>query len=237
MRGKFYAVSTGPGDPLCMTLQAKRILESIGCIAVPVSSSKEKAVAYNIVKQIINTKEKAMLRLTFSMEKDQSERERQRDEAAKLIMSILDKGMDVAMITLGDVSVYSTCTYIYKRLADAGYDASIIPGVTSFSAGAAKAGISLCEGRENFAVVSASDKHERLSAVLDLFDNVVIMKAGICMDEIYELLREKELDANAFVISSVGMEKEKLGKIEEFIEDETIGYFTTVIVKKKQSSF
>ena len=45
-------------------------------------------------------------------------------------------GKDVAMVTLGDVSVYSTCTYVHNAVKNAGFELEIIPGITSFCAAA-----------------------------------------------------------------------------------------------------
>ena len=48
-------------------------------------------------------------------------------------------------VTLGDVSVYSTATYVRQKLENLGYKTEVIPGKTTFINAAARAGISLCE--------------------------------------------------------------------------------------------
>lgn len=81
------------------------------------------------------------------MSGDTKIREESRRNSAEKIISALKDGKDVAMITLGDVSVYSTCTYVHNAVKNAGFELEIIPGITSFCAAADKAQISLWRGK------------------------------------------------------------------------------------------
>ena len=137
-------------------------------------------------------------------------------------------GKDVAMITLGDVSVYSTCTYVHNAVKNAGFELEIIPGITSFCAAADKAQISLCEGNESVAIIP-SLKSNLLEKYIADFDTVVIMKSGNDTDVIYDILKKYGLENNAIVSSCIGMENEIIEKIQK---GKSYGYFTTVIVRK-----
>ena len=141
-------------------------------------------------------------------------------------INITDK--DVAMITLGDVSVYSTCTYVHNAVKNAGFELEIIPGITSFCAAADKAQISLCEGNESVAIIP-SLKSNLLEKYIADFDTVVIMKSGNDTDVIYDILKKYGLENNAIVSSCIGMENEIIEKIQK---GKSYGYFTTVIVRK-----
>ena len=57
-----------------------------------------------------DTDKKEISELEFRMSGDTKIREESRRNSAEKIISALKDGKDVAMITLGDVSVYSTCT-------------------------------------------------------------------------------------------------------------------------------
>jgi precorrin-2/cobalt-factor-2 C20-methyltransferase len=57
----------------------------------------------------------------------------------------LDKGLQVAFLTLGDPSIYATAMYIH-RADPAGYSTAMVPGVPSFCAAAAALNRPLCEG-------------------------------------------------------------------------------------------
>lgn len=72
------------------------------------------------------------------------------------IVSELEDGKSVAMLTIGDPSVYSTYMYIHKRVMQAGFTAVMISGVPSFCAAAARLGISLGEMMDEIHIIPAS---------------------------------------------------------------------------------
>ena len=143
---KFYSVGVGAGDGSYITLGALRALEQADIIAVPVKKYGEKSTALEIIRKEFDTDKKEISELEFRMSGDTKIREESRRNSAEKIISALKDGKDVAMITLGDVSVYSTCTYVHNAVKNAGFELEIIPGITSFCAAADKAQISLCEG-------------------------------------------------------------------------------------------
>ena len=224
---KFYSVGVGAGDGSYITLGALRALETADIIAVPVKKSGEKSTALEIIRKEFDTGKKEILELEFSMKPDTKTRQNSRQISAEKIVSALNNGENIAMITLGDVSVYSTCSYVHKAVKDAGHEIEIIPGITSFCAAADKAQISLCEGNESVAIIP-SLKSANLEKYIDDFDTIVIMKAGKDTDAIYDILKRHGLENNAVVSSCVGMENELIEPIQK---DKEYGYFTTVIVK------
>lgn len=224
---KFYSVGVGAGDGSYITLGALRALEKADIIAVPVKKSGEKSTALEIIRKEFDTDKKEILELEFPMSSDDKTRQLSRGAAAEKIISALDNGKNIAMITLGDVSVYSTCSYVHKAVKDAGHEMEIIPGITSFCAAADKAQISLCEGNESVAIIP-SLKSANLEKYIDDFDTIVIMKAGKDTDAIYNILKRHGLEHNAVVSSCIGMKNELIEPIRRHKE---YGYFTTVIVK------
>ena len=116
MAGKLYGLGIGPGDPMLLTLRAKQVLETADVIAYPVKEDGEDSTALNIVRQVIDLKNKKIMPFIFRMDKDKSQREKCREKAAAQIMEILAQGSDVAMITLGDVAIYSTYIYVHQMV-------------------------------------------------------------------------------------------------------------------------
>lgn len=228
---KFYSVSVGAGDGSYITLGALRALEKADVIAVPVKKSGEESTALNIIRKEFDADKKEILELEFLMARDTKIREVSRRAAAEKIIALLQSGKNAAMITLGDVSIYSTCSYVHEAVKNAGYEIEIIPGVPSVCAAADKAGISLCEGNESAAIIP-SLKSAKLEDCLDMFDTVIIMKAGGDADEIYNILRRCGMEKNAVAASRVGMENELIENIQP---GKKYGYFTTVIVKKNMT--
>ena len=225
---KFYSVGVGAGDGSYITLGALRALEQADIIAVPVKKYGEKSTALEIIRKEFDTDKKEISELEFRMSGDTKIREESRRNSAEKIISALKDGKDVAMITLGDVSVYSTCTYVHNAVKNAGFELEIIPGITSFCAAADKAQISLCEGNESVAIIP-SLKSNLLEKYIADFDTVVIMKSGNDKDVIYDILKKYGLENNAIVSSCIGMENEIIEKIQK---GKSYGYFTTVIVRK-----
>ena len=185
---KFYSVGVGAGDGSYITLGALRALEQADIIAVPVKKYGEKSTALEIIRKEFDTDKKEISELEFCMSGDTKIREESRRNSSEKIISALKDGKDVAMVTLGDVSVYSTCTYVHNAVKNAGFELEIIPGITSFCAAADKAQISLCEGNESVAIIP-SLKSNLLEKYIADFDTVVIMKSGNDTDVIYDILK------------------------------------------------
>lgn len=65
--------------------------------------------------------------------------------AADAIAPELDAGRDVAMVNLGDVSIYATAYYVLDELRRRGYDTRMSPALRAFPPWPAALGRSLTE--------------------------------------------------------------------------------------------
>jgi len=231
MKGKLYGIGVGPGDPELVTLKAKRLLREVDCVAIPKTATEKESLALSIVSGLIEEK-KDILDLLFPMSFNERLLEDSWNKAVEEVMSRLDAGKDVAFITLGDPTVYSTYMYLHKILKQQGYETEIVPGITSFCASAARAGISLAENRESLAVVPSAYDCRDIDDILDNFENIVLMKISRKFSALREKLIEKGLHDKAVLVSKCGLEGEMiefdLGKVNE----EALSYFTTMIIKK-----
>ncbi|HKM09509.1 MAG TPA: precorrin-2 C(20)-methyltransferase [Candidatus Methanomethylophilaceae archaeon] len=232
MVGKLYGVSVGPGEPGLLTVKAKELIEESEVIAYPVNKRGEESTALEIVKGVVDISGKKVMELLFSMDPDDNVRKACRAEAIKELVTALDSGSNIAMITLGDAGVYSTYMYLDKEVRDLGYETEVIPGIPSFCGGAAKARIPLMIGNESLVVVPMAKKdNAMLESALSGFDNIVVMKAWDSMDVLKNMTDKYGISKdNITVISNIGMEGEYIGPIDL---DRKYGYFTTVIVKKR----
>lgn len=120
MAGRLYGVGVGPGDSKLLTLKAKEILESVDVIAVPVKASGEESRALSIVRPVVDLKYKEIMPVVFKMEHSVEKRAECRKQAAEQLMEQMDSGKDVAMIVLGDISVYSTYHLAFKYIREKG---------------------------------------------------------------------------------------------------------------------
>ena len=225
--GKLWGVGVGPGDPELLTLKAARVLEQADIILAPDTGKADKT-ALNIVRDHLNGKTPILV--STPMTRDKARLEQAYEAAAQTICQYLDQGKQVAFITLGDATVYSTYMYIHEKVRARGYAVEVVPGVPSFCAAAARLNISLCQGSEPLLVIPAS--HDA-GALLDVPANKVFMKAGSAILDLKKELEEKDMLGNAAMVENCSMENEHV--YPDFRDlKETTGYFSLVIVKGEQ---
>lgn len=224
-KGILYGVSVGPGDPELLTYKAVRTIREADVVAVP-NIGHKRQTAYDICEEHLQGKE--LLDCSTPMTKDRSVVLAAYEKIADDLCSLLDEGKSVAYLCLGDIAIYSTYIYVHDIVVARGYTAQIIPGVTSFSACAAKLGMALCEGPERLLVapVMASDVDD----ILDVPANKVFMKSGKAVHDLRDKLEARgELD-RASMVANCGLADEKVFERLADIDDEG-DYFSVVIVR------
>ena len=117
-KGTFYGVGVGPGDPELLTLKAIRAMEHCPVIAAP-ETRGEKTLALDIARGAVDLSQKTILTLEFLMTRDKQKLEESHRAQARAVMEYLDQGQDVAMLNLGDVSIYSTFSYLLEIIKEA----------------------------------------------------------------------------------------------------------------------
>jgi len=223
--GVLYGVSVGPGDPELLTCKAVRVIREADVVAVP-NIGHKRQTAYTICEAYLEGKE--LLDCSTPMTKDRSIVLAAYDKIADDLCALLEAGKSVAYLCLGDIGVYSTYIYIHDIVVARGYEAEIIPGVTSFSASAARLGMALCEGPERLLVapVMASDVDD----ILDVPANKVFMKSGKAVHELRDKLAARGQLEGASMVANCGLPDEKVFAHFADIDDDG-DYFSVVIVK------
>ena len=223
--GKLYGVGVGPGDPELMTLKAVRVLREADVVMVP-GTCKSDRTALRIAEGYLAGK--TVETVETPMVRDKAVLEKAYEAAAEQIIAHLTRGRQVAFLTLGDPTVYSTYMYIHEKVKARGYDVEVVPGVTSFCAAAARLNMSLCQGSEPLLIIPASHGAE---ALIDVKANKVFMKAGKSILELKEELKKRGLLEHAAMVENCSMEGER---VYEHFEDltEPSGYFSLVIAKE-----
>lgn len=232
MKGKLFGVSVGPGDWKMLTIAAKEALENSDIICFPAKAKGSSSFALSIIQQAIDITDKQIEELVFSMDPRDEVRRESENVAIKRMCQLMDEGHNIAMITIGDAGVYSTYMYTDAKIRAMGYETEVIPGISSFTYGAAMARLPLMIGDESFCVVPmAKGNTDRLEKAIVDMDNIVVMKAFDSMDVIVDILKRNNIPVEkATVMCDVGTEKEYIGPIDLNRE---FGYFTTVLIKKK----
>ena len=228
MSGCLYSVGVGPGDPELMTLKAVKIIRNCQVLVLP-AESKEKCVAYQIVRRAIpEIEDKTTVCLVMPMTKDKDRLEESHREGTQKVAEVLDAGKDAAFLTLGDPTVYATSMYIHQRIAGMGYRTSIVSGVPSFCAAAAKLGVSLGEKQEQIHIIPASYDVE---AAMQLPGTKILMKAGKKMPVVRQCVKEHH--GWTAMVENCGMAEEHLWINAEDMPEHP-GYYTLVIVKDRK---
>ena len=156
MNGRFYGVGVGPGDPRLMTILAVETIRSCPVIAVPLHGS-ERGVAYQIARGMIDDLDaKECVGFRVPMSKDRNVLTEAYQRAAADIIEKLREGKDVACLTLGDPTIYSSYIYLHRIVQASGFHTEIISGVPSFCAVSAKLGDSLVDRDEQLHVIPSS---------------------------------------------------------------------------------
>ena len=223
-QGVFYAVSVVPGDPELLTRQACRVLADCPVVAAPRMKSG-RMLALDIAAGAVDIKNKTILPLDFTMDRSEAVREDSYRTAVAAIKAELSVGRDVAMVNLGDVSVYATAYYILERIRSDGFETVMCPGVTSFCAVAARLGRSLTRMDEPLHILPGSAE---LDSALALPGTKVLMKSGRAIRETVDALERHGLAARAGMVADCGLETEQVYTDLRQLPEE-ISYFATIV--------
>ena len=228
MRGTAYGVGVGPGDPELLTQKAIRLIRENDVIAVAGKDAKE-AVAYQIAAACVpEIQEKVLVPVYMPMTKDKEKLREAHGKAAEILENYLDQGKNVVYLTLGDPTVYCTFTYLQEILEKDGYPVELVPGITSFTAAAARLGLPLAVRDEMIHVLPAVFKAEE---PMEVPGTCILMKSASKMKDVKEMLKRSGREILA--VEKCGMPGEKIYRSVEEIPDDA-GYYTLIIAKEKK---
>jgi len=237
--GTLYGVGAGPGASDLLTLRAVNVLKSVQVLALPRSNDYGASTAWNIVKPAVGeVPGQERIFLTFPMSKDPARLRPAWDAAFAKIGERLQSGLDVAFVTEGDPSVYSTFIYL-QREAPArwpGLEIEVVPGVSSVTAVPARIGIPLADGQERIAIIPANYGVDDLARVLEDFDTTVIMKIGREMPNVLAALERTGLTNRAVFASRATMEDERVERDVRNVAGDYGDCFAMVVVARKERS-
>lgn len=224
-KGKLYGVGVGPGDPQLLTLKAVSVIGACPVVAAP--RTRTGMTALDIVRGAMNLDGKTVIPLDFAMSHDRALRESSHRVAADLVRAELAAGRDVAMLNLGDVSIYASFHYIRDILKPEGFAMEMIPGITSFCAAAAQLGVSLTGMESPIRIIpngtgQGGDESGETS---------IWMKSGRHLEKLLEQLREEGRLDRAMLVQNCGMPNQRVYSSLDGA-DPANDYFSVVIVRE-----
>jgi precorrin-2/cobalt-factor-2 C20-methyltransferase len=233
--GTFYGVGVGPGDPELITRKAERVLASVDWIFLPAGARGGAGFARRIVEPLGLPPER-FRPVSLCMSRDRAEDRGMYRRAAEEIVTELRQGKSAAWITEGDPLFYSTFLHLYEELRrHPGVRIEIVPGVTSASAAAARAGVPVARLDEKVAVVPAAYGVERLPALLDEFATVFLLKVNGVFDRLLDALSLLPRPLRAVYVEQVGTPAERVIADLASLRGQELPYFSLVILHKAKS--
>jgi precorrin-2/cobalt-factor-2 C20-methyltransferase len=233
MTGKLYIIGVGPGDPGLLTARALELLQNSRRVFIPVSGQGRESLALDIIRDHISP-EAAVTELVFPMTHDRKIMEEAYNNNYVRISSVVRSGEDAALVTIGDPATYSSAWQVLKLVKrhEPEVLCEIVPGITSYAAAAARAGVQLAQGHETLMVVSSYSDARKLEALIDCADTVVFLKTYRRRDMILDLLRSKGLFDRCVYIRRCGLAGEEIIRDLSALPDEA-DYFSMIILKKR----
>jgi precorrin-2/cobalt-factor-2 C20-methyltransferase len=231
---KFYAVGVGPGDPELLTRKAERILRQAAVICAPTGAAEAASYALSIVEPFIDRSCQEVLVQTFPMRKEEGELQPFWEEAAAQVAGRVERGQDVAFITIGDPLLYSTFLYLYRILRERypQLEVEIVPGISSIGAAAAAAGLPLGMAADRIAILPATFEEEKLLKTLIDFDTIILMKVHRAFERVYHMLKALNLVEKAVYIRRVGSAEETVVRDISSLAGQELDYLSLLIVRK-----
>ncbi|MEM6256421.1 MAG: precorrin-2 C(20)-methyltransferase [Cyanobacteria bacterium P01_D01_bin.156] len=237
-RGRLWGISVGPGDSELLTLKGLRILQTVDVVACPQNRQGEPGMAYSIVKSHLRP-EQTILPLDLPFVRDPVQLQQAWAAAGETLVPLLAQGQNVAFITEGDASLYSTFSYVAQavhRLAPA-IKITTVPGVCSPLAAMAALNRPLSLGSEKIAILPALYDVSELTHALEWADVVVLMKVSSVFGQVWHTLKEKGLLELASLVERVGSLEEKQYSSLVNLADYNPPYFSILIVRRHDYCF
>ncbi|MFC4665441.1 precorrin-2 C(20)-methyltransferase [Falsiporphyromonas endometrii] len=232
-------VSLGPGESELITLKGLRALDGADCIYCPqtrLSSGKTLSRANKVLSELGISEDKVVL-FDLPMSFDRSEALLAYDRVREDAMLRFSHGDAVCIVAEGDIGIYSSVHYIYDRLKEDGYPVLHIPGIPSFVAANALAGLHLISGSERLEIIPGNPTIDELNRCLSDGYTAVIMKLSQCYDVICRFL-SKHPDLDVHYFENVGSSNEiHLSTSEKILALDLFPYFSLMIIRptsKKQ---
>ena len=227
-KGVLYGVGTGPGDPELLTIKAVRTIESCPVIAAP-QTADGVMVALDIVRGAVDLTGKTVIPVRFSMTRDAERRAAEHASLVRELVAHLDAVRDVALLNLGDPSIYATFQRIAPDVRARGFEARAIPGVPSFCAVAAALERDLTPAMSSPLHIVPGG-YDDVRRAIGLPGTKVVMKARRSLADTKRILREEGAFDGAELVEDCGLPGERVYRSLDDVPDRG-SYFSTMVVR------
>ena len=231
MRGTFFGIGVGPGDPELLTVKAIKAIEQVDVLIAPKTEKKEGSVALEIARPYLKEHIEIVYQV-FPMVKDFADSTDAWEANKEEILVLLNAGKNVAFLTLGDPMFFSTYIYVFRLLEHEDIDIVTIPGVPAFAAIGSRIGRPIVEGNDVLAIIPATAPKERLEEIMKVASSAVIMKVYRNYPEIVDILHRNNMTEQAVLVSRAGLNDERIIENLEEHADEKLNYLSTILTRR-----
>jgi precorrin-2/cobalt-factor-2 C20-methyltransferase len=233
--GTLYGISVGPGDSELITLKGLRLLKQSPVVAFPAGVHGKPGIAQQIVEEWLG-KEQVQLALSFPYVQDIALLTQAWQVAAEQVWQHLQRGQDVAFVCEGDVSFYSTFTYLAETLQQLYPECNVqtVPGVCSPMAAASALKMPLTVRDQRLVVLPALYNVGELETILAWADVVVLMKVSSVYEEVWKVLHRHGLLETAFIVERATRPEQVIYQDLRDRPTLKLPYFSLLIVKIAQ---
>ena len=225
--GRLYGVGLGPGDPELMTLKAARLIGAAKVVAYPAlagAASFARSIAAGLIAP--GTREIVIdVPMTVAREPAQAAY----DIAAGAIAAELEAGCDVVCLCEGDPFFYGSFMYLFARLSDR-FAVEVVPGVTSITACAARAGMPLAARTERLTVLPGPLPEAELKARIEGAESVAILKVGRHLPKIRAAIEVLGMTARAVYVERASLPDEVVCPLAD--APDVAPYFSMILLTK-----
>lgn len=199
--GTLYGIGVGPGDSELITVKGFKRLQQAPVVAFPAGLRGNLGIAEQIIQPWLQPHQ-IQLSLDFPYVQDAAVLTQAWNTAAQEVWKHLSQGNDVAFCSEGDVSFYSTFTYLAQAVQQIDLSAKIeiVPGVCSPMAAAAAVGIPLTIQSQRLTILPALYTVADLETALKTSDVVVLMKVSSVYAQVWSILEQHDLLSHSYVI-------------------------------------
>ncbi|MEO0929816.1 MAG: precorrin-2 C(20)-methyltransferase [Pseudomonadota bacterium] len=203
--GVLFGVGVGPGAPDLMTLRAARLIERAKVVAYPTLAGAQ-SFARGIAADLISSDAEEIV-MDVPMTTARAPAQAAYDDGAKQIAAALAQGQDVVCLCEGDPFFYGSFMYLFARLSER-YRVEVVPGVTSVTACAARAGMPLAARNERLTVLPGPLPEDALRTRIEGAESVVIMKVGRHLPKIRAVIDALGLTDQAMYVERATLAEE-----------------------------
>jgi precorrin-2 C20-methyltransferase/precorrin-3B C17-methyltransferase len=233
-QGSLFGIGVGPGDPELLTVKASRLIAAVDVVAYP-TARHGRSIARGIAEPYLR-EDQVKLSMTYPVTTETSDHpggyegalREFYDRWAATLAGHLDAGRDVGVLCEGDPLFYGSYIYLHERLAPR-YRTEVVPGVTSFSAAAASAGIPLARRDEVLSILPGTLPAEALATRLSTSDAAVVIKLGRNFAKVRGAARRAEVADRAIYVARASAVDEHTAALAD-VDEDSVPYMSLVLV-------